>query len=295
MSLAYSIKEGLLGFRRAKFASVASTSAMAVALILIGLFWMVSSKAQEVSTALQARVGEMEIFLSDNADDNLGQALHRRVEATRGIESAEYVSRADAMQVFEDDFGDGSQDFFDQPFLPPSIRARVTRAYSNEDSLESLRAQFISWSRVDDAVYNKTLLAQVQRNLRAVTTLGLVLGAMVVFASIFLVANTVRLTIYARRLLIRTMKLVGATDSFVQRPFVVEGILQGLIAAVAATVVVAVVQRILMAWLAGFGMEPWGLGQVFGLVAGMLVLGAALGWLGSFLAARRFVKRVALH
>jgi cell division transport system permease protein len=295
MSLAYSIKEGVLGLRRAKFASVASTSAMAVALILIGLFMMVSSKAQEVSTALQARVGEMEIFLSDNADDELGNALHQRAMLIDGVQSAEYVSRNEAMQIFERDFGDGSQDFFDQPFLPPSIRVRATQSYSNEDSLESLVATFKGWPQVDDAVYNKSLLAQVQRNLRAITSMGLLLGSMVVLASIFLVANTVRLTIYARRLLIRTMKLVGATDSFVQRPFVVEGILQGLIAAIVATGVVAVVQRMISRWLADFGLVSYSGRDMFTLVLGMLVLGAVLGWLGSFLAARRFIKKVALH
>ncbi len=295
MSLAYSIKEGVLGFRRAKFASVASTSAMAVALILIGLFLMVSSKAQEVSTALQARVGEMEIFLSDDADDELGRALYERAVITDGVQSGEYVSREQAMAIFERDFGDGSQDFFDEPFLPPSIRVRVDQAYSNTDSLESLKAQFKSWSQVDDAVYNKTLLAQVQRNLRAITSMGLLLGSLVVLASIFLVANTVRLTIYARRLLIRTMKLVGATDSFVQRPFVVEGILQGLIAAVVAMGVVAVVQRMMSQWLEGFGLVSYSGSEAIVLFVAMLFLGAVLGWIGSFLAARRFVKKVALH
>jgi len=295
MSLGYSIKEGVLGLRRAKFASIASTSAMAVALILIGLFVMVSSKAQDVSEVLQARVGEMEIFLSDEADDTLGEALHKRALVTDGVESAEYISRVEAMRVFEQDFGEGSQDFFDEPFLPPSIRVRVQHDYANEDSLESLSATFKAWAHVDDAVYNKTLLAQVQRNLRSISSLGLLLGAMVVLASIFLVANTVRLTIYARRLLIRTMKLVGATDSFVQRPFVVEGILQGLIAAIVAMVVVAVVQRVISTWLERFGMDPYSGGDLFVLIAGMLVLGAALGWIGSYLAARRFVKKVALH
>lgn len=295
MSLAYSIKEGILGFRRAKFASVASTSAMAVALILIGLFMMVSTKAQEVSTALQARVGEMEIFLSDEADDELGRALHQRTMLTDGVQSADYVSRAEAMEIFERDFGEGSQDFFDEPFLPPSIRVRVDNAYSNTDSLESLKATFKSWPQVDDAVYNKTLLAQVQRNLRAVTSMGLLLGSLVVLAAIFLVANTVRLTIYARRLLIRTMKLVGATDSFVQRPFVVEGILQGLIAAVVAMGVVAVVQRMISRWLEGFGLISYSAGEVVVLGVSMLAFGAVLGWMGSFLAARRFVKKVALH
>ena len=80
---------------------------------------------------------------------------------------------------------------------------------------------------------------RVQENLSAhINTTALSLGIIVILASIFLVANTIRLTIYARRLLIRTMKLVGATDPFIQRPFIVEGVLQGLLAGLIASGIV---------------------------------------------------------
>ena len=111
-------------------------------------------------------------------------------------------------------------------------------------------------------------------------------------ASVFLVANTVRLTIYARRLLIRTMKLVGATDSFIQRPFIVEGILQGLIAGTIGFGVVYFIHKLAAkGWteLARGGWEMF----FFGIL--MLAIGVLLGWAGSFLAVRRFLKNVALH
>ncbi|MCB0720109.1 MAG: ABC transporter permease [Bacteroidetes bacterium] len=292
MSLSYSIREGILGFKRAKFASFSSTMAMAVALILIGLFSLLSLEAQSISEWLRLRVGEIEIFLQDEADDTLGRALYQRALATDGVREAEYISRAQAVEIFRREFGESAEGFFDVPFLPASIKVRVESDYAYPDSLESLAKHFEAWNRVDEATYDESLFVRVQKNLVFARRFGIWLGLLVVLASVFLVANTVRLTIYARRLLIRTMKLVGATDSFIQRPFIVEGILQGLIAGTIGFGVVYFIHKLAAkGWteLARGGWEMF----FFGIL--MLAIGVLLGWAGSFLAVRRFLKNVALH
>ena len=294
MSLSYSIKEGVAGFRRAKFASIASTSAMAVALILIGLFLLLSLEANYVSDWLRQRVGELEVFLQDDVDEPLARAMYERARVTEGVAETEYISRAQAQAVFRREFGEGSELFFDEPFLPASIKVRVTSDYANSDSLNAMVALFESWSRVDEVVFNQPLLVKVQTNLKLITTMGLWLGALVVLASIFLVGNTIRLTIYARRLLIRTMKLVGATDSFIRRPFIVEGIMQGLFAAVLAIAALVVLYGVISSYLPQVDSEG-ATSPLFLLIAGTLAMGIFLGWIGSFFAVRRFIRHVALH
>jgi len=113
-----------------------------------------------------------------------------------------------------------------------------------------------------------------------------------VLAALFLVGNTIRLTIYARRLLIRTMKLVGATDSFIQQPFIVEGVAQGVVAGGIASVVVWLLYGVMASFLPQLSVSFWAL-----LVLAFLIIGAGafLGWAGSFFAVRRFIKNVALH
>ncbi len=293
MPLPYTLREGLAGFWRAKFAAAASTSAMTVALVLIGLFGLVTLQAREVSTWLRQRVGEMELFLSEEASDAVTEALRQRASATPGVAETEYISHARAQVIFEREFGEGAEIFFDEQFLPASIRVRVQPGYANADSLAALRAEFSSWNRVDEVVFNRELLVRVQQNLRLLTVVGLSLGVLVVLASLFLVANTIRLTVYARRLLIRTMKLVGATDAFIQRPFVIEGITQGLIAGTAA----ALLLWGLHALLAGYVTQVGSFGALGGLLLALALigLGVVLGWLGSYFAVRRFVKHVALH
>ncbi len=265
---------------------------MAVALVLIGLFALLSVKAQQVTTWLRQRVGEVEIFLEETQDEH-AQALFARADATPGVAEAEYVSKEQAQEIFREEFGEEADAFLDEPFLPASIKVRVEPAYANPDSLARLVEEFKSWNRVDEVVFNQPLLVKVQRNLRLISTVGLSLGILVVLASLFLVANTIRLTIYARRLLIRTMKLVGATDKFIQRPFLVEGMLQGLLAGIVAALVLWALYGLMEGFLPQLDVAG---GLLFtAVIVGVVLTGLLLGWLGSFFAVRRFLKNVPLH
>ncbi|MDZ4701739.1 MAG: ABC transporter permease [Rhodothermales bacterium] len=288
----YSVREGFAGFQRAKFAVFTSTSAMAVALILIGLFGLLSYQAQQVSDWLRQRVGELEIFLQDTIDTPMARALHERAGATLGVDGADYISQEEATRIFQEEFGDGAEIFLSESFLPSSIKVRIQSNYANPDSLHALIAEFESWNRVDEVVFNEPLLAKVQENLRLLNTVGLALGIIVILASLFLVANTIRLTIYARRLLIRTMKLVGATDSFIRRPFLVEGVMQGILAGIVASLVVWALFTGLGNYLPQMAISGT---TVAALLAGVVVCGALLGWLGSLFAVRRFIRTIQLH
>jgi cell division transport system permease protein len=293
VQIPYSIREGIAGFRRAKFATFASTSAMTVALILMGMFGLAAFEAQQVSDWLRQRVGEVELFLSEKTEEQMADVLNQRAATMPGVDETEYVSQEEAQQVFEREFGEGAEIYFDDPFLPASIKVRVQSDYANPDSLSKMVDEFRSWNRVDEVVFNRPLLVKVQRNLRLITFSGFALGLLVIVASIFLVGNTIRLTIYARRLLIRTMKLVGATDAFVRRPFLVEGMAQGVIAGLISGGIVGLFYRLLADYLPQLQSAALPLGWV---TAGVLVgVGIVLGWLGSFFAVRRFIKNVPLH
>ncbi len=293
MQIPYSLREGIAGFKRAKFATFASTSAMTVALILMGMFGLAAFEAQQVSDWLRQRVGEVELFLAEETEERMAEILNERATTMPGVDETEYVSQEEAQQVFEREFGEGAEIYFDDPFLPASIKVRVQSAYANPDSLSAMVDEFRTWNRVDEVVFNRPLLVKVQRNLRLITFSGFALGLLVIVASIFLVGNTIRLTIYARRLLIRTMKLVGATDAFVRRPFLVEGMTQGIIAGVISGGIVGLFYRLLADYLPQLESAALPLGWV---IAGVLIgVGVVLGWLGSFFAVRRFIKNVPLH
>ena len=293
--LPYSIREGIANFRRAKFAVFASTSAMSVALVLVGLFALVTFEAQNVSSWLRDRVGEVEVFVDEDASTRQAEALHTRLQTIPAVATTTFVSREEAQKIFAEEFGEGAEIYDDGPFLPASVRLQLKTSYIHTDSISQMASQIQSFDHVDDVVFDQALLARVQQNVRLVSLAGLVLGAIVILAAIFLVGNTIRLTIYARRLLIRTMKLVGATDAFVRRPFLVEGVLQGLIAGTVASGIVWGLYRLMLRELPDLAISYAFPHAEWALAGGIVVAGVLLGWLGSFFAVRRFNKSVDIH
>ena len=288
----YAVKEGFAGFRRSSFSSIASTSAMTVALVLVGLFVIVTWQARNVAEWLTQRVGEVEIFLEEVSPE-VAAALHRRAQVMPGVAGAIYLSKEEAQEIFRTDFGEEAELFFDEIFLPASIKVTVEPAYINTDSLNILVAEFSSWNRVDEVVFNRSLLARVQANRRMLSVIGMSIGILVLLSSIFLVANTIRLAIYARRLMIRTMKLVGATDAFIRVPFVVEGMIQGFIASVLALFILWVLHYAMIFYLPQ--LEATDLYTMVTFSLAMVIAGLLLGWVGSESAVRRFIRKVSLH
>lgn len=288
MPLPYVFREGLANFRRAPFAAFASTSAMVVALVLIGVFAFLSLYLSAVSQYASERLGEVEMYLDPGIDSLSARALTARAATLAGAVDARYIPEAEARAEFERTFGEKVE----PGVLPASVRLRVKPEYATADSLQRMARLLEGYRGVDEVVYDRGLAGRVQNYLKLLHTAGLAIVLLVVGAALFLVANTIRLTIYARRLLIRTMKLVGATDGFIRQPFLVEGVVQGLIAGAVAALVL---------WGLLWGVQAWGLDlftnrfyNTLPLVLS-LVLGLVIGWIGTYVALRRFIRHVALH
>lgn len=290
--LPYFVREGFANLRRATFSAFASTSAIAVALILVGVFGIVGYEAKVVSDMLREQASRMEVFIEQDAAKEEQDALHARIKTIPGVARTEFVSHEEAAEIFRREFGEGASAFEDPTFLPASIKIEMEPSHAHPDSMSRTADVIEEWQGVDDVVLNRDLLVRVAENRRLINAIGLALGSIVVLAAVFLVANTIRLTIYARRLLIRTMKLVGATDRFVRRPFLVEGIVQGFLGGLVAG---GVVWGLYRGVLQQIDQTPLSLRVEVGLVGGLIAAGALLGWVGSYFAARRFIQNIELH
>lgn len=297
MPLPYTVREGLAGFRRAGLATATSVVALALALALIGLFGLLGWQWQQVSRMLRERASEAEVFLKP-VDETAARRVGERLRELPGVDSLRYVSHAEAARVFRESFGEGADLYEDQQFLPASYRVRLGGAYATPDSLAALAAHVRGWTPVDDVVYDETSVQAVERNRRAFSLVGAAVALLVVLAALLLVGNTVRLSIYARRMLIRTMKLVGATNGFIRRPFLVEGMAQGLVAGVAASLLLWGFYTLLLRWLGRADVSQsalaWPGGSPLVALLGLVGLGMLLGWLASWVAVRQFIRRVSL-
>jgi cell division transport system permease protein len=267
-----------------------AVTALAVALVLIGLVGLLAWQGQQVADWLRSQVGVVEVFLEPAPEADV-ERIRARLETLPGVATVGFVSQREAVERFRQDFGEEAVLFEDELFLPASFHVQLRPEHAVGDSLARFKTRVEGWPKVDEVYYEQTLVAAVEQNVRRYALLGLGAGLVVVLAALLLVGNTVRLTIYARRLLIRTMKLVGATDAFIRRPFLVEGMAQGLAGGLIAALLVWPLYAGLQRMVEGLSGQGWPGGSPLVALGGIVLLGVLLGWLASWVAVRRFIRR----
>lgn len=293
MNVGYLIKEGLAGLSRARLAAFTSIFSLFLAVLLIGVLARIGFNAYEVSQMLREQV-EVEVFL-ENIDNQSTNDLRRRIESAQFVEELTYISQDSASKVFQQEFGMGSEALADLNFLPASFRLKMSDGASVAQ-VDSVAQAFGDLNGVDDVRFNLALLQLLETRTDQLAMGGAALGIFILFIAMILVFNTIRLTIYAKRDLIRAMKLVGATNGFIRRPFLVEGIVQGLIAgSAAAALIYLLFDWIIPQNISSLGVLSWPFGRWYFLIGGVIILAIIMGWMGSRWAARKFIKDTSVY
>ncbi len=233
MSLSYTLRESFSGFRRARLSTAFAVFTLWIALVLLGLFVIVSVNTQRMMTALKARF-EMEAFLQEPLNTEDLRRIERSLTASPGVDSLHYISKEEAAHIFEQESGENVYRVLNFNPLPPSIKIYLKNDYTTASGPRNFTTGFPR----SPASIRCGIVARCWRSIDARTsvvdrvTLGV--GSFIMLSAILLVANTIRLAIYAKRHIIRTMELVGATSMFIRWPFLIEGIVQGFLGGVLA-------------------------------------------------------------
>ena len=292
MSFGYIVREGLAGMNRTRLASLTSIFSILVALLLLGVLARLSYNAYDVARTLKASI-DVEVFLKD-MNDRSTTRLRNRLEDEELVDQVTYISRDSAASIFRREFGSQGESLAELKFLPASFRLSI----SEEAQVEQVRGlvdRLDEYRGVDEVRFNRQLLEILESRTRNLMLIGSAIGIFIILTALILVFNTIRLTIYAKRNLIKAMKLVGATNSFIRRPFYIEGLVQGGIAGVAAILMIFLLfEYVVPYFIPQFGVMEWPFGKWYYLSGGILALGLIMGYWGSRWAARRFIKEVSV-
>jgi cell division transport system permease protein len=234
MSFSYTLRESVSGFRRAMVSSLLSVATITISLILVGIFAAVTINASRLIDTLRSRL-DMEAFLTEPVTEDEVTGLQSRITDLEGIEKVVFISKDEAMKVFKQETGDDITKVLDFNPLPPSFKIMLKEPYRTSAKTHAIYERITAIQGVDTVVYRRVLLELIDQRSASVNKVMLGLGIAVSLTAIFLVANTIRLAITAKRRLIRTMELVGATRGFIRRPFIIEGVLQGFFGGLAAS------------------------------------------------------------
>jgi len=286
MQIRYVVKEGFSGFKRAKLSMFAAIVTVSISLLLLSSFAILFFNANSVVETLRNKV-EMEAFLKEGLSGPETDALLSRIRAVEGVSSVRFVSKEEAAAIFKEEFGEDIGKVLDFNPLPASAKIFLKDGYKTSLRAEVIYTEVQGIAGVEDVIYRKTLLEMLDQRAKTFLWVALGIGIFITISSIFLVANTIRLAIYAKRKIIQTMKLIGATRRFIRFPFILEGLLQGLIGGLAASGIVYLIFNYLETWisfqLSDFvRVDPW----AYGVIAGA---GCVLGLMGSMISIRRFI------
>ncbi|MGA3246162.1 MAG: permease-like cell division protein FtsX [Bacteroidota bacterium] len=292
MQLGYIFREGFSGFRRAKLSMFAAIMTICASLLLLGSFAILVLNANSVVESLREKV-EMEAFLADYLSPVETSIVRDSIATIPGVREVRYVSKEDAARIFKEEFGEDIHRVLDFNPLPASVKIFLKPGYRTARGAEEVYNAARSIKGVDEVIYRKTLMEMLDR--RATTFLWLVfgIGLFITISSVFLVANTIRLAIYAKRKIIQTMKLIGATKSFVRGPFILEGLVQGFIGGALAAAILFLVFEYLARWIS---VELADFVHVKPLYYAIVVLvGCILGFVGSSISIRRFISESVVY
>ncbi len=297
MKLGFFLGEAYRALRRNAAPSIAAIVTIAVTVLLVGVLVPVldasGSKTEDVRNQL-----ELKVFLFNDVEQSEINALQNRIEGIDHVASVEYVSPAEALKITEERLGDNSllEELNSNP-LPPAFNVKL----DDPDNLESVQAalsppdstgkpQPIS-AAIDDIVTGDQT-QQIREVTSAVKILLAVIAVLLAIASLFLVGNTIRLSIYARRREVEVMQLVGATDWFIRWPFVIEGLVVGLFGAGIAVGILFLGKVTIVDPLSDNFALVENLNTIaFGPLIAALVVGAmAVAALGSGVTLRRFLR-----
>lgn len=287
----YFLRETIKSIKRNGFMSIASISTVAISLLVLGLFTLGISNIHNLSNYLESQV-EMTVYMEDKATDTQLKEMEKKLSGLKGVRKVTAVSKKEAMDRFQKRLGDQAgllRALGEENPFPNYFEVQV----ENPEIIKKLAPTVDKMPLVETAKFGQEMVENLFSLTKVLRTGGIILILFMSFATLFIIINTIRLTVFARRKEVTIMKYVGATDWFIRWPFILEGMLLGFGGGLIACFIVDIIYRGLMAEiytsLAFFPLLPvWP--TLFYVDLFLLFYGTVIGAAGSCLSLKKFLK-----
>lgn len=266
-----------------------SLMSIALVLFLLGVFALLMMHAQKLSNHLKENIG-FEVVMNSNVKEDKILQLQKELDAMPAVKSTEYITKEEAIRRLSEDLGEDFLQWLgneENPLLP-SIDVRFKADYANNDSIAAIQAQLLKNTNVKEIYYQKSLVGLINQNVNRIGLALMVASLVLLIIAITLIRNTIRLSIYSKRFLVRSMQLVGATPAYIRRPFIRSGILQGFFGALLADAFLASLLYGLTKRVPELiFVQDYKI--IIGIFVGIIILGMLLGGISTRLALRKYL------
>ncbi len=274
--------------RKVRNAYAISTVSIALVLFLLGAVGYLILGALNASDRLKESVS-VYVMLDQNAAPDTVATIGKQLQALESVKGVRFISKDQAAREFQEYLGNDFVDFLQENPLPDSYELNLDAAASDRQSLAQLEKQISAWEGVEEVVYQKNVIDQISSNINKFNLVLLLFGGALLVISLILLNNTIRVSIFSKRYVINTMKLVGATRWFIMKPFLGSSVLQGIYSGLISWVMLAGLIAGLHEGLPDvrFVSEQMQLAIIFG---AMMVGGILISLIFTTFAVRKFLK-----
>lgn len=277
------------GFSKAKLGGSYLTLVISVSLVLflLGILGLVIINAKELSDYFRESL-TFSVILDEDAREADIRMLQKDLDAKPSVKSTKYVSRDDAATKMKEDMGEDFISFLGDNPLPPSIDVYLYAGYTNRDSVVRFEKYILEYPFVKEVWYEDSLLFLINENVRKISIFLLIISSFLFLIAVTIINNTIRLAIYSKRFLIRTMQLVGATRAFIRKPFLIRSIYHGMLAALTAMLLlIGLLYLVEKEFLMLFSFESTKLLALLGIL--LIIAGILINLVSTYLSVNRYL------
>lgn len=269
-----------------------ATISVALVLLILGIVGLLAIGTRSVTDNIKENLGFTLVMKEDASEADIN-SLKQAFTGSEYVSSFTFLSSADILRQEEELMGIAIEDVVGVNPYQPEFNVKVKAQWANGDSITMITERLSSHRGVDNAVTHTEMVDEINTNIRVITMVLLAVAVALLTVSFVLINNTVRLTIYSRRFLLHTMQLVGATPGFIRRPIIVRNVINGIVAAVVAILLLEGVMWIINS-------DPQTSHEIDGalptesvvlIFAGMVLAGALICGLAALMATNKYLRR----
>ena len=276
--------------RRVAGSYAMSLVSITMVLFLLGAFAIFLVHASKLSNHVKENIGFEVVMNSDVKEANILR-LQKELDAMPAVKSTEYITKDEAIERLSEDLGEDFLEWLgpeENPLLP-SIDVRFHAAYANNDSIALIETMLLENPDVKEVYYQKSLVDLINNNIRKIAIVLMVISLILLLIAIALIRNTIRLSIYSKRFLVRCLQVAGTTESFIRKPFLRQGVSQGFFGGLLADVFLVIILYAASKRIPDLALIR-DLYDISAILAGIVFLGMLIAWFSTRTALDKFLK-----
>jgi len=281
-------KEKNIAKKRLRTSYMVSVISIALVLFMLGIFGLLFLNAKKISEYVKENIG-FTIFIKDQVKEVDVIRLQKKLETYDYVRQTQYISKERAAEIMKEELGEDFIEFLGYNPLSASIDIKLKAQYANKDSIAKIENDLRNYEEINEIYFQESLVNKINENIKKIGLGILLFCLLLLLIAITLINNTVRLSIYSKRFIINTMQLVGASRSFIRKPFVLRSILHGIYASLLSVLLLCsliyLIQKEFIEIISFNDIEILGILFIF-----VTIFGVIISYLSTYFSVNKFLR-----